>query len=472
MENRVMNNCLFKKADRTKHFTVVLLWALLSPLLSCEDFVEVDPPVNQLSGEVVFSDPATVEATLIDIYTQLRDNVLTVGNSSGLGFLLGIYGDELIYYGNTASDLQQFHTNSLISTNGTVTSFWRGCYNLIYAANSIIEGLESTPISDMDRDRYLGEAHFLRAFIHFYLVNIFGDVPYVDSTDFLENREIARLEEAQVYEKIIGDLRLAKSLLPIEYAGAGRARPNKWVATAMLSRTYLYMGQWQQALEEATEVVAQGGYVMNADTGGVFLKSSAETLWQLDTGTEGLNTLDAQLYVLTSGPPPLVSLSDTLVNSFEAGDARFTDWVGLVTDGSDTWYFPFKYRANTLTSTTQECSIMVRLAEMHLIMAEAHTRLGNLEGARAQLDIIRERAALPSIGAVGEAELLDAIAHERRVELFTELGHRFLDLKRTGTANTELSGTKPNWGDTDLRWPIPESELVLNPNLKPKNDGY
>jgi len=97
-------------------------------------------------------------------------------------------------------------------------------------------------------------------------------------------------------------------------------------------------------------------------------------------------------------------------------------------------------------------------------------------GAVADIDEIRQRAGLPLISetnpGIGQAQLLDAIFHERRVELFTEWGHRWFDLKRTGRASSILQGLKPGWKDTDILLPIPESELLLNPNLNPQNPGY
>ncbi len=65
-----------------------------------------------------------------------------------------------------------------------------------------------------------------------------------------------------------------------------------------------------------------------------------------------------------------------------------------------------------------------------------------------------------------------AILHERQVELFTELGHRWLDLKRTGMADTVLAPLKPQWNTNAQLYPIPASDLLIDPNLRPQNPGY
>ena len=109
---------------------------------------------------------------------------------------------------------------------------------------------------------------------------------------------------------------------------------------------------------------------------------------------------------------------------------------------------------------------------MYLIRAEARVFFGDLEGAKNDLNKIRNRASLANTPAETEQELLDAIIQERRIEFFSELGHRFFDLKRTGKINNTLSPVKLGWNVMDALWPIPESELLLNPNLLPQNPGY
>jgi starch-binding outer membrane protein, SusD/RagB family len=458
-----------------KYRSLVIIKVLLFGLLitSCEDFADIDPPNNQLTGEVVFEDARTIEATLIHIYNQLRDNAFTTGDISGVGFLLGHYADELDLYSTSLSTVQQFYDNSLLASNSSVSSLWSGSYNLIYAANNIIEGIEnSTSLSDEDRDRFLGEAYFLRGFIHFYMVTLYGNIPYIDATDYRINSEVSRLSEVLVYEKIVDDLILSKSLLSENYTGLNRVRPNKWVVAALLARVYLYGENWEMAKNEALQVISSGSYSLNTNLDQVFLKNSMETLWQYDPAIQGFNTQEAQLYIFVSGPPPRSALTSEFIDSFETSDARYTEWVGVVSDGTNTWFYPYKYKLITNTGTTEEYSIVFRLSEMYLIVAEAHTQIGNLSEALDYLNAIRNRASLAPITTINQNNILNAILQERRIEFFTEQGHRFFDLKRTGQADNELSLIKSNWETTDMLLPIPESELILNPNLEPQNDGY
>jgi len=120
----------------------------------------------------------------------------------------------------------------------------------------------------------------------------------------------------------------------------------------------------------------------------------------------------------------------------------------------------------------------MRLAEQYLIRAEteANGAGGGTNSAVQDLNIIRNRAGLANYsGATDKASLVTAILHERQVELFTELGHRWLDLKRTATVNAVMSVVTPQKGGTwDANWqlyPIPRTEIQVNPNLK-QNPGY
>lgn len=116
--------------------------------------------------------------------------------------------------------------------------------------------------------------------------------------------------------------------------------------------------------------------------------------------------------------------------------------------------------------------MVLRLAEQYLIRAEARVHLDNFNGAKEDVNLIRQRAGLPGTTANNGPALLNAIAHERQVELFTEWGHRWLDLKRTGQANTILNNEKaPGWQPMDTLYPIPQNELILNKNLT-QNQGY
>jgi hypothetical protein len=116
--------------------------------------------------------------------------------------------------------------------------------------------------------------------------------------------------------------------------------------------------------------------------------------------------------------------------------------------------------------------MVLRLAEQYLIRAEARAQQNNLAGAKDDVDAVRLRAGLPVLpDNLNRDEMLLAIEQERRIELFSEWGHRWFDLKRTGRALAVLSPLKAGITATDLLYPIPLDALKTNPNLV-QNPGY
>lgn len=456
-----------------KNTKLIVLPLFLLLFAACDSFVEVDLPSGQLTTPAVFEDYSTANAAMADVYAKLRDSGLITGNDLGVSNLLGNYADEFIYYGSVSAGTQSFYNNTLVSTNSTVAILWNDSYNEVYSANAIIEGVAaSTGLQQLDKDELTGEALFVRAIVHFYLVNLYGAVPYITTTNYSQNQHASRMATDVVYQHIISDLILAQQLLPENYISFERIRPNKFAATALLARAYLYHGDWGEASNAASAVLNSSQYVMENNLETVFLKGSTEAIWQFKPMGEGINTYEGSNFIFSTGPPPFVALTNVLVNSFEPGDQRLSHWVGSVTDGTTTWYYANKYKEKTNTGSSVEYSIVLRLAEQYLIRAEARARQGELINAKDDLNIIRHLAGLGETPAVSQQEILDAIQRERRVELFTEYGHRFFDLKRNGLLDTELSPLKPGWNTADQLLPIPEAELLLNPNLAPQNPGY
>lgn len=452
---------------------ILFIIILCTWLNACESFTEVELPQSQLTGTAVFEDVSTATAALSNCYAKLRESGMLSGNPDGLSNLMGNYSDELTYYGSPSSPVKDFYNHTVLPSNATVTAIWNTGYSQIYAVNAILVGLENaTAISSEDRNRLKGEALFLRAFLHFYLLNLYGDIPYIGTTDYKSNSTISRTEEKQVYQKIIADLLQSKTLLTDAYTTTERIRPNKAAVCALLARVYLYTEAWQQAEEEATTVINTNAlYHCETDLDKVFLKESPSVIWQLHPGISGLNTHDAHTFIFSSGQPPIAAVSDNLLNAFETGDQRKNHWMGSVTDGAQTFYYPYKYKQIANTGTSQEYTIVLRLEEQYLIRAEARAYQVNWIGAKEDLNVLRHRAGLADTNADTPENVLLAVLQERRVELFTELGQSWFDLKRTEKADAILGTLKPGWKSTDKWLPIPATELLLNKNLH-QNPGY
>lgn len=488
-----MNTKIFSLLKMKSRWFSLFISIIIIGASSCKKLVEVKSPITSTSAELVFTSDATAAAVLTGIYTNLSSpSINSPGAPNSLSFFGGLLADEFKLHTGIGGGFLLHYKNSLSSVS-VGNAYWGWLYQRIFITNSTIEGLSSaTSLTPVVKDQLLGEAKFLRAFFYFYLVNLYGDVPLVRSTDYLVNSKMPRTPKSEVWAQIIADLKDAQTLLSDNYLKADiygttsdRVRPTKWAAAAMLSRVYLYQQKWNQAETVATTVLSNIFLFDTVSLNNVFGKASKEAIWQLQPVNAGWNTEDARLFIIPatgpSGSNP-VYLSNFLLNSFENGDSRKTKWVNNVTVSGNTYYYPFKYTVGPTTSSTApatEYQMVLRLGEVYLNRAEARAQQNNLTGAIADLDVIRKRAGLPLIAntnpGISQSALIDTILHERRIELFSEWGHRWLDLKRTGTVDAVMSVVTPQKGgtwNTNWQWyPIAQDQLQKNPFLV-QNPGY
>jgi hypothetical protein len=469
----------------------LLVLPAVAILSGCKKLVEVDAPVTSLNSANVYTTDATAISVLTGIYTNMSTAGLLGGSSlnSFMDFIPELSGDELaLFSGETNSGLIACYQD--IQTAQTNESFWTSGYSYLYTINAAIAGLNSTKsLTPAVQQQLLGEAKFLRALHYFYLTNLYGDVPLVLSPDYTVNAGLSRTPQAQVYEQIISDLTDAESLLSENYVDATllnitaqRVRPTKWAAMALLSRVYLYTGDYTDAKTRADTIINNSAAFQLVALDSVFYANSSEAIWQLQPVNEGWNTEAARLYIIPSTGPSYnwpVYLSNELLDSFEMNDQRRVVWVDSVIVGSTAYYFPNKYQSATLGNPVTEYEMVLRLGEQYLIRAEAQAEgAGNgTSGAISDLDTIRQRAGLPPYaGATDKTSLLSAILHERQIELFTEWGHRWLDLKRTGAINSVMSVVCPlkspnSWQSYQQLYPILTTDITADQNLT-QNPGY
>lgn len=464
-----------KAAGQRLLYALVYTIVLASLACACDAFVQIDTPENQLSAQTVFEESATAHAAMTDVYSKMREAGVVAGTATGVSNLIGNYADELQFYGGAQSQTQDFYNNSVLALNSTVKNIWNSTYSQIYAANAVLEGVsKAKALPEVDRTQLQGEALFVRAMLYFYLTNLFGPVPYITTTDYQINRKVPRNSTAEVYDAAALDLQNAIVFLNPVYRTKERVRPNKFAAYALLARVKLYQGAWDEASNAASTVLNETAtYAFENNLDKVFLKESSTTLWQFMPKNAGGNTYEGSTFIFLNGPPPESALSENLLANFEPGDQRKTHWVKSISNGTTSWSHSFKYKQRSNTAVSLENSIVLHTGEVYLIRAEARARVGDLIGAKEDLNTIRNRAGLTNTSAVTQQEILTALLQERRVELFTEFGHRFFDLKRLGLANQVLSAAKESWQSPNLLLlPIPQGEIDLNPALLPQNQGY
>ncbi len=471
----VLSKSVCKALLKITKFKLVLLLLVPFLLTNCEDFVEIDSPPTEVSSDVVFQNDNIATSALLGIYAGMFNSEAI----SDKNLRNALAGDELEYF-LTGDQIEQFFVNSLLSDNLQVEGIWSEYYFFIFSANSILEGLEDNPNITPEVSRQIqGEAKFIRAYSYFYLTNLWGDVPLVLSTNVQENSTLSRTPQRDVYDMIIQDLIEAEQLMveDFSFSGGDRSRPNRWAATALLARVYLYLEQWENAEQKATQLIENGSFSLATDLNQVFLANSEEAIWQLSaTQDNGTNTLDANSYIILA-TPIFYALRNDFVNSFEVNDLRSTSWISSFSDGTSTFFYPFKYKVRIddgmgNLSPITEYLMMFRIAEQFLIRAESRVQLGNMSGALDDLNVIRNRAGLSNIGGADMQSMLLFVEQERKVELFTEESHRWLDLNRTNRSEVLLPQIAiKNWQDTDKLYPIPANEIFDNPELT-QNPGY
>lgn len=464
----------------------ILLISICLLQISCEDFVAIDPPDKRIVREVVFSDDQTANSAVIGIYNELFRSDFSNGGITSITMLGDLSADNLSTANIDKVQLREFEKNEILINNTYNLRLWSSAYNIIYMCNAVVDGLnEYSGVSQELKTQLIGEVQFIRAFTYFYLVNIYGEVPLIQSSDYRENATAFKANVDEVYDAIITDLENAITVLAKGYEDEQykRLRPNKFTATALLARVYLFLENWGQAEELSTIVInSSENYGLLTNLNEVFLANSREAIWQISPagGELSTRTNEADKFILTSNPTisnqtPVI-LNPNLIKVFNEDDARFNNWIGAFKTDNETFYFPYKYKKNRASDVEiTEYSMVIRLAEQYLIRAESKAHQGELSQAIKDLDKIRGRANLRLISelspGIAKGALLDSISLERRRELYTEWGHRWLDLKRMGLANEVLSTIKASWQNTDMLYPIPEEEIHKNQNLY-QNDGY
>jgi hypothetical protein len=451
----------------------------ISTLVSCKKLIEIPAnPPTQITRQEQFADSASTMSAVAGVYSYTSsggipysDANLTITTSLSAHEINGGYGDQA-----------QLNSYTLTPLNGEVTSLWSSNYQAMYQVNDVLNGItNNTKLSASFVKQVTGEMEVVRAFYYFNMVNLFGGMPLVTSTDYVANAQLPRASASAVYVQILADLTDAVKKLPAAYPSSGHIRPNLYTALALLAKVHLYQGQWLAAYHEADSVITQGGFSLETNLNNVFLDGSQEAIWQVPIESSYSGSAEASNFLpYSSGQTPTFVVTDSLLNQFEPGDQRLANWLGtsivpVSSTQNDTLYYPAKYKDQQPTNPATDY-MMLRLGEMYLIRAEAAAELNNLSGAVADVNVIRVRAGLAAVNPTTQTSVLAAVRKERRTELCFEWGNRWFDLNRTiSDTKYPMSGniTKvlTGWQAYDALYPIPQTQIQLNSHLI-QNPGY
>ncbi len=428
----------------------------------CDNVLDVNPTASIPSDEALNS-PRKLAVAVTGAYDVLQADDYYGGD--GILVVPDLYADDLDFTG-TFTNLGAIDNGGITSDNASFLPIWQDLYDGIGRANNILAAIPNVEgLSEDEAASAEGQARFLRALHYFNLVNFFGGVPLVltptTSTD--EVQYPARATAAEVWAQIEADLTatIDGGLLPTS------GSPNfatEGAAKALLARVHLYQGEYAPAGALAGDVISNYDYTLVPNFAALFeAKNTAESIFEVEFTKTDANNLAFYYFPQALGGRYQFAPSADLIAAYDPSDARRPVTLGAVDEGTDdeviygTKYFRIQ--------NSDDNVIVLRLAEMYLIRAEARARAGELTGALADLNTVRVRAGLDELAGLGQPALLDAILEERRREFALE-NQRFFDLRRLGLAESVL-GLSAN----QLLFPIPQRELDVNPQLG-QNEGY
>lgn len=422
----------------------------------CESSLVTDPTASIDSGTAL----STERGISLGVNGAYRS--LMSGNLWGLYQLAyaDLYADNLDFTGTFQTD-REFSLRAVTPSNGTVTGIWASAYAGIDRANNIIAAVPK--VGNMDAAngaQYLAEAHFIRALHYYVLVSWFGGVPLVTEPSSGVGPEalVSRATAAEVWARIEADLQAAATGLP----PTAKGRASQAGVAALRARVYLEQGKYAQARDAATTVISNTSFRLMPVFKDIWsTKHSAESIFELTYTVNSSNSLAFWYFPQALGGRWGYAPTAAFHALYEPTDQRRAVTVGV----AGTSRYGNKY---TRIANGDDNVVVLRLAEMYLIRAEANARLGAAaDVVRADINAVRQRAGATPLDATvaTQTQLLDAVLAERRLELAQE-GHRFFDLRRHGKATTVLAISNEK-----LILPIPQAERDVNPNLV-QNPGY
>jgi len=501
----------------------LLPFALLAFTSCNKDFLNQEDP-NAVTVGNYFKSENDVLLAVNGAYQALRSGN-TIGETSSL------YNEERS--DNTGRDDNQssagepfqFNDFSILPSNTFLKTHWVAMYEAINRCNTILTHIDQvTFIKEDNKSRYKAEAKFIRALLYFHMVRKFGDIPL--STQMLTSKaEVDKLafrqKEELIYAQIVQDLTEAlSSTLPDNQWQYQVGRVSKTAVNALLGQVYLTMSstlanQSNENLLQAEKYLT-AAYGMRtfgklteipyADVFDVSKKMTNKELILQVQYVQGDQNYKSSIAANNQAKGETINsqrvstgvggnVKADLVKDYEASDLRKDFSIKFAADPQVNDYFITKFRDNSASAGIDGWGgndwILMRFADVMLLLAETKNNLGKEAEAVALLDEVRERAGLPSYAvSKNQADysrkypsLKEAILHERRVELAFE-NQRWFDLVRNYNAQELVSYFKAksqaDYGNAkisnitikDRYFPIPYDEYKLNPEKMYQNTGY
>lgn len=488
---------------------------LAASLSSCvNDWLDVAPS-DGTDADAALTSSSDLDAARTGMYKALKGNSSFVDYYGQQFFVYGDVhaGDDYQYNNIGGSNRASFYYDMNYQTASEFTSStWKSPYIVIGRANRIIAAAEGGALSDAAEakatiDQYAAEAKVLRALAHFDLVRIYGK-PYTEDqgaslgvplvTEVLEsNAKPARSTVAEVYTQVVKDLTEAIS----SNALATETEPgyvSVWGAKAILSRVYLNMGDYANALSVAEDIIKNSGAAL-------WTRDQYFKAWDASTPNESefLFRLNVAGSTDNNDLNGIGNLQQRDGYKEMVATKKFVDM--LTSDPKDVrndMFLPAKAEKEVAVYGTNKVFLnklrgqggnlrnvtivpIIRLSEVYLTAAECAFRNNDKTKAVEYLnDLVKNRTTTVASLATVDNITLDRILIERRKELIGE-GQRYFDaLRNNETITRYTSEADKGWHKTLSKEAqsfnrdyfkaiaaIPQAEINANPNIK-QNTGY
>lgn len=494
---------------------------LAASLSSCvNDWLDVAPS-DGTDADAALTSSSDLDAARTGMYAALKGNSNLVDYYGQQFFVYGDVhaGDDYQYNNIGGSNRASFYYDMTYQTASEFSSStsssnvaWKSPYIVIGRANRIIAAAEGGALSDAAEakatiDQYAAEAKVLRALAHFDLVRIYGK-PYTEDqgaslgvplvTGVLEsNAKPARSTVAEVYTQVVKDLTEAIS----SNALATETEPgyvSVWGAKAILSRVYLNMGDYANALSVAEDIIKNSGAAL-------WTRDQYFKAWDASTPNESefLFRLNVAGSTDNNDLNGIGNLQQRDGYKEMVATKKFVDM--LTSDPKDVrndMFLPAKAEKEVAVYGTNKVFLnklrgqggnlrnvtivpIIRLSEVYLTAAECAFRNNDKTKAVEYLnDLVKNRTTTEASLATVDNITLERILIERRKELIGE-GQRYFDaLRNNETITRYTSEADKGWHKTLSKEAqsfnrdyfkaiaaIPQEEINANPNIK-QNTGY
>ncbi len=523
------------KKTRTIFKSMALLLVVTAVIVSCSDDKLIEKPTTFASPDQLVQDKQGAEIYLAGAYSAIQNLLgsgggrLPDGSRSYEPYQIhwGTTGTDEVVTPGWEGARKIIFLQQVTPTEISIRNMWNDLYRAVNQANSVIDrvsGMTESQIDTESKEYIIAQAKFIRAATYFALVVAWENVPLIkNETISLDDIEVSQSSPQETYDFIIENLTEAIAVLP-EEQGDGRA--TKGAAQALLGKVYLQMtgfplnqtDKFALAQQQLQAVMDSGTYDLLPNYANVFdldNEQSVEMVFSFPMDGPGLG--EGGNLSTFYGPNGNVNngggwgtcyINQEFESSYDRDDLRLRNNVAVHNANStspeeavavdpNTWgtnktgwrgWKTHAEKPNSYANDTPFDNPYIRFADVLLMFAEAKNGQGTLTQGDLDITVNRLRArarfiptAVPDMVLGSQEENAAELLSERRKELCFE-GWRRHDLIRFGKYGETIRAIDqggwstagnpgPNYQDFEIRWPIPDAEMQLNPNLV-QNEGY